>query len=725
MAYYVKYNDIDLTDMIKVREVQTTLTPPRKNSTIDIWERAGEIYNGYRWENREITLKFLLLYDEEEYLDNPLIVEQGMADIKSCLNVDRPKPLYLNNPDRFIYAVPDGDIEVSELRYNCVEITIKFSCYDPFYYNDAPKMYEGTNKIVAYNEGDVPTDGILTIGIDEDCHFIQIENTTNNKKMLIGNFPAVSKPSNADKTNVLTDECLTTSGWSTGTTSIDTGRSPGGTLGITEAGQGIMCSNFGSKGSTTWHGVSARKNLGTNIENFQVEAIVFNVSSGQGGDPNKTVDMTDPAVKYSTEQHYSSYQVTEGSRTEQYKVICHALHIRAGATKNSKVLGYLKTGDVINPTEWAGYKGLWGKIGTNPDKWCYCSPEYVQKTVSDTTTVKTVQVVNNVTITKYVKNYYTTSSAEVREQPEKDSRIVCTIPAGEIVRVIDERLWEQNKDNDGNITTSNDEYWYKIETAWNGHWGYVKGNNLSPATNVAIKYPVEPETSDDKTGVIEVYGYDNNGVQLFKMSMTDENEYYEFNYPRTTIGGKEFLADTSIAPEPNMSSKNSVNNNQLVVTKDYLLSGQYGNWNDFYGIFGIKRENGYWQAWYQKMSHGYVVKQYWSNYQQVTGSPTGNLSYITLYIGTNNDKPSDMSLLRLTVKNLSPQDPVTTNIKKFQAGDVLKIDMYNNRVWLNDKLYNNIEIGSQFFPLEVGENIIRITSDKGTHSSIVFNEKYL
>ena len=213
MAYYVKYNDIDLTDMIKVREVNTTLTPPRENSNIKIWERAGEIYNGYRWENREITLVFLLMYSEDEYDNNPLILEQGMADIRNCLNVDRPKALYLGDPNKFIYAVPDGNIEVNELRYNCVEITIKFSCYDPFYYNDAPKMYEGTNKIVAYNEGDVPTDGILTIGIDEDCHFIQIENTTNNKKMLIGNFPAVSKPSNADKTNVLTDECLTTSGW--------------------------------------------------------------------------------------------------------------------------------------------------------------------------------------------------------------------------------------------------------------------------------------------------------------------------------------------------------------------------------------------------------------------------------------------------------------------------------------------------------------------------------
>ena len=725
MAYYVKYNDIDLTNMIKVKTVESSLTPPRENSTIDIWERAGEIYNGYRWQTREITINFLLLYTEEEYDANPLILEQGLRDIKNCLNVDRPKALYLNNPDKFIYAVPDGDIEVSELRYNCAEVTVTFSCFDPFYYSAEPKMVEGTNRLVVNNEGDLPTDGIVTIGIDEDCHFVQLENLANNKKMLIGNFPMVSKPSNVDRTNVLTDECLATSGWTTGTTSIDSDRASTGTLAITEAGQGIMCGNFGSKGSTTWHGVSARKNLGQGVENFQVEAMVFNVSSGEGGDPTKTVDMTDPAVKYSTEQHYSSYEVTEGSRTEQYKVICHALHIRAGATKSSKVLGYLKTGDVINPTEWAGHKGLWGKIGTNPDKWCYCSPEYVQKTVSDTTTVKTVQVVNNVTVTKYVKNYYAASSAEVREQPEKDSKIVCTIPAGEVVRIIDERLWEQDKDNDGNVTVSNDDYWYKLESSWNGYWGYVKGNNLQPATNVSVKYPVEPETSDDKTGVIEVYGYDTNGVQLFKMSMTDENEYYEFNYPRTTIGGKEFIADTSIAPEPNMSSKNSVSNNQLVITKDYLLSGQYGSWNDFYGTFGIKRVNGYWQAWYQKMEGGYVVKQYWSGEQGINGSPQGKLAYITLFIGTNGDKPSDMSLQRLVVKNLTPQNPATTNIKKFQTGDVLKIDMYNNRVWLNDQLYNNIEIGSQFFPLEVGENVIRITSDKGTHSSIVFHEKFL
>ena len=712
MAYYVKYNDIDLTDMIKIREVESTLTPPRENSTINIWEKAGEIYNGYRWDNREITLSFLLLYSEDEYENNPLILEQGLADIKSCFNVDSPKPLYLNDPNKFVYAIPDGDITVEEKRYNCVEITVKFVCYDPFYYSDFCKMSNGTNRVTVYNEGDVPTDPIIEIGIDEDCHFVQLENMANNKKMLIGGFPVVSKTSVAERTDVLIDECNNTVGWSTGSTSIDSDRSTGGTLGTTEKAEGLMCANFGSAGSTTWHGVSARKNLGTNVENFQVEAnIAFN-SSGTNGDPYKPVDMTHPLYKYSVIQDFKEVQITEGSRDVVYKVICQSLHIRSGPTKSANVVGYLMNGDTINPTEFAGHEGLWGKIGT--DRWCYCSPEYVQRIVYDNTVVKVVTGVDTIDNSYYVRNFYTTSSAIVRQFEYKDSKIRCTVPAGEIVRLKDKRIYEDN-----------DNYWYELDQPYKGYTGFIEGSKVEVANNVVVKYPEEPKTADDKVGTIELYGYDSNGVQLFKLSMTDDNQYYEFNYPTATVGGKVFLTDNNIAPEPKMSSSNSVSNGQLVITKDYLLSGKYGNWNDFFGRIGIKRENGYWQAWFIKMEGGYVTKQMWSGQHKVNGSPTSNLSYITIYIGANGDKPCDMSFENITVKNLTPANPTQNNVKKFQKGDVIKVDCYNNRVWLNDKLYNNVEIGSQFFPLEVGENIIRITSDKGTHSSVVFNEKYL
>ena len=724
MAYYVKYNDIELTDMIKVREVNTTLTPPRENSTINIWERAGEIYNSYRWGTREITLSFLLLYSEEEYDNNPLIVEQGLADIKSCLNVDSPKELYLNDPDKFIFAIPDGDIEVNELRYNCVEVTINFSCYDPFYYSEEAKKYDGNSRITVENEGDVPTDPVIMIGIDEDCHFVQLENITNKKKMLIGNFPVVNKPSVSEKSNVITDECDSVSGWATNTPSIDSDRSTGGTLALTSSGQGIMCGNFGSAGSTTWHGVSARKNLGTNIKDFQVEAYITNTSTGVNGDPHVTVDMTAPETKFSTVKGYKEYQVTEGQREEYYEVICTSLWKRTGPSTSYPTCGYWVKGDKIYPKNFTGHKGLWAEVGNG--QWSYCDPAYVAKRVKDTTTVKTVREETSKTVTRYIKNFYATSSADIRQEPTRNSRIVCTVPSGEIVRLVDEKIWETNTDSEGNVTTSNDNYWYKLETAWNGKMGYIDGTKVAVAKNVSIEYPEEPETADDKTGTIELYGYDINGTQLFKLSLTDANEWYEFNYPLATIGGKEFIKDNDVAPAPKTSTSTSVSNDKLTISKDYLLSGIYGKgWNDFFGKIGVKRVDNTWQVWFVNMMYGRVVNQIWSNNQKITGAPTGNLAYLTIYIGTSGDKPSGMSFEKIEVKNLTKVDPVVNNPKKFQRGDVLKVDCYNNRVWLNDKLYNNIEIGSQFFPLEVGENVIKITSDKGTTNTVIFNEKYL
>lgn len=712
MAYYIKYNDIDLTDIVKVRTVETTLTPPRENSTINIWERAGEIYNGYRWNNREITVSFLLMYTEDEYDNNPLILEEGLADIKACFNVEEPKELYLNDPEKFIYAIPDGDIGLNEIRYNCAEITVTFICYDPFYYSEEAKQYDGEKLITVNNEGDVPTDPVIMIGINEDCHFVQVENTANNKKLLIGNLPVVSKPSTAELSNVLYDECDSTSGWTTGSTSIDGDRTTGGTLAMTSSGQGIMCGNFGSAGSTTWHGVSARKNLGTNIKNFQVEAYITNTSTGVNGDPHTTVDMTKPEVKYSTVKGYKEVQVTSGSREEYYEVICTSLWKRTGPSKSNPTCGYWKKGDKIYPKNFTGYKGLWGEV--EKGKWSYCDPAYVAKRVKDTTTVTTKKVETSTTVSRTIKNFVVTSTAAIRKLAKKDSLLRRTVPAGEIVRLVTEKIYEDN-----------DTYFYELENPYRGTLGYIEGDKVTEANNVSIEYPVEPETADDKTGIIELYGYDVNGVQLFKLSMTDENEWYEFNYPLCTIGAKQFLKDNNTAPAPKIKETRKISDGKLTITKDYILSGAYGNWNDFFGKVGIKRVNDKWQAWFVKMNGGNVVKQTWSAYQQVTGAPKGNLAYLTLYIGASGDKPTGMSFERIEVKNLTPVDPTTTNPKKFQRGDVLKIDCYNNRVWLNDKLYNNIEIGSQFFPLEVGENTIKITSDKSTNNTVIFNEKFL
>ena len=115
---------------------------------------------------------------------------------------------------------------------------------------------------------------------------------------------------------------------------------------------------------------------------------------------------------------------------------------------------------------------------------------------------------------------------------------------------------------------------------------------------------------------------------------------------------------------------------------------------------------------------------------KISGSPTGNLAYIVAYFGTcaeSPEKASGIAINHVSVKNLNPKTMTNQNISIFEEGDVLRVDCYNNRIYLNDKPYSTkVDLGSQFFPLEVGENSIKISSDDtGLSSSVIFNERWL
>lgn len=701
----VVFNKVDLEVFMKISDIETTLISSRTNYTVNIPSRHGETYNGYKYGSKKITITGDVKgANEKDY-------ERKLNQLACVLNVDGECELIIDTTDRFYYAVPQGDFKIKRITSWMGEVTITFMCYTPFCFDPKAKHYETTNTFFTVkNEGNTPCYPVISMGLTKDCHFVQLENLANKKKMLIGTLPLVTLTSQAEKTDVLNDTCRSTSGWTTGTTSIDSDRSTGGTLAITDKGEGLMCGNFGS-GTSTWHGVSARKNLGTQIEDFQVEAFFTHTSSGTNGDPTLGVDITNPS--------YTSSTVTSGERTEYYQVVCTALNVRTGPSTKYKKVRCLVKGDKINPLEWSG---SWARIGNN--EWCCCNTAYVQKRYSDTTTVTTTN--------KTLENYYTTTKTELRQKANPKSFVNCTIPAGTIIRC-DSRNWywdaeERGEDEEPDEPGGNEEYFLELATPYAGYSGYVVRSAITRATNVAITYPEEIETADDKTGILEIYGYSANNEQLFKLSMCDENKYYSFNYPQINVGSKVFLKDNSVAPTPHQVTSQSVSDDKLTVKNEYVLSGAVGNWNNYYGHIGIKRERGYWQAWVQKINGGVVEKEYFSNSMSVSNAPKSKLAYLTLYIGTagENNKACGMSISDIRVKNLNPIDPARQNIKKFQAGDVVKVDCFNNTIWLNDKRYNNFEIGSQFFPLELGDNTLKVVSDDGSvQTSVVFNEQYL
>ena len=62
----------------------------------------------------------------------------------------------------------------------------------------------------------------------------------------------------------------------------------------------------------------------------------------------------------------------------------------------------------------------------------------------------------------------------------------------------------------------------------------------------------------------------------------------------------------------------------------------------------------------------------------------------------------------------------------FMKGDQLKVDCYNNRVYLNNKIFNEIDVGSGFIGLPNGSNEIKVTSDDTNIVwSVSFNERYI
>jgi phage-related protein len=62
----------------------------------------------------------------------------------------------------------------------------------------------------------------------------------------------------------------------------------------------------------------------------------------------------------------------------------------------------------------------------------------------------------------------------------------------------------------------------------------------------------------------------------------------------------------------------------------------------------------------------------------------------------------------------------------FMKGDQLKIDCYNNKVYLNDKIFNQISIDSGYIGLVSGNNDIKVTSDDTKIVwAVMFNERHV
>lgn len=697
-SYPFIYNGVNLSNLVRVRAVETTVLPPRENHAITIWEKPGSIYNSYRYGERDIVVTFLIRATQQEYNSNRNIMENKLNTLRNVFKVTEPKPLYLGDTSKYIYAVPEGDFKMTELRYDCYECEIQFVCHNPEYYsssvnastNRASSAYgmrnssNNNNTIDVYNGGNASAYPIININVNENTSFLQVDNTTTGQRMLLGSYPKVGVTSSPESRLLFNDIMNDYGDWTNGAKYIDSNRGYLGKVTNTSDGSGIMIWEPSSN-STLWNGIGAQQIINENPYNFEVKANIHFNSYGVNGDPT-VPQYRDEGAEY------------KGYKKYYYKVVAPSVPIKAEPDTNyvkGAIIGSYNKGDEVHDI--LGISDGW--IQTEEG---WCEAIHFKRYITDSTE------------TDAAMNVVALSEIELWSRPSdspSDSILLATIDASTVLRVHRGEIYEQG----GN--------YYKLYISYNGKVGYIDSSKVTVYDDIEANYPEEEiiVSDDNKTGICEVYGYSADGTKLFKLCLSDESQYYSFVNPTVYIGDKKVLEDTTVS-----SSKASTMDNDNVAYD--ALSENSCDWSNFYGELGIRRENNKWQAWVYKIENGVPVKKLMLKEQEISGAPTSLFAYLVIYIGTQDpNNMCGMSITNLQVNGIYGSDYMAgLNPVPFRAGDEVKIDCFNNKVYLNNKLYNNIDMNSQFIELLSGNNTLKLASeDPSMFATVLFNERYL
>lgn len=275
---------------------------------------------------------------------------------------------------------------------------------------------------------------------------------------------------------------------------------------------------------------------------------------------------------------------------------------------------------------------------------------------------------------------------------------------------------------------SKDKKWVK-HTHKVGSKSYTGWSSVTYLKKIATKKSIEKSISrasayaEYQVGMLEIYGFDKNGAKLFKLSVTDNNEYYEYVEPKVHIGTTLVLDDGKKCPSPRIVK---VKDSDGKVTEEKKVeSGVFGDWNDLVGKIIITREKNskgqyFWSAKINKYVDGKLKKSMKTANSLVNSKyPTGDLNYLGFYIASyGKNYPVDLVAVdNIKVKKLNMKTDVSINdnVEIFEDGDNLHIDFENGSVFLNDDDFmEQLDIGSEFFKIPTGKSQIICRSDDTT-----------
>lgn len=717
MYNYFNFNGSQINDLAIVTSIEKPYIPEKSIDTISVSSRDGEIFDGAKYDPISIPISLVVIGDnEEDYKTrvqclHDLLSTKQEVPIKFCENIT-------------IYGMLKGALKVKKKNSVSGYADIELICHTPYSYSDNVQAYNAEDNeqtVVVENNGEVATLPYVSIGFGADAHFAQLQNNKTGEKILVGDYPQLQlSTTKKEQSLILHDPCTSVGTLIQSGANINSGRGTGGSFTISSGGESFILSELGSSSTEKIKGACARINLSKNIDDFKVMVRMQCRSSGKNGDPNNVL----------SEQEKVKETVVEGGKVTYYEVTANGVNYRTQPSTKGKSQGIIPKGTKLTDVT---IQNGWAKIKYKT-KTYYVSAKYIKKQVKDNSksVVKEFTVANMwLTPSKTL----TGGSCAVYTKPNPGSKVECTIPYGTKLRIIQRAYTYKPKDSNSASQTIT---YYRIYKPWkdkNGkkHTGYINVDYLKGAAAIdnSVDYSDDPAYADHKTGIAEVYGFDVNGTQIFRLYLGDINPYFEYNQAEVSISKKSILITSN--DKPNEKTDQTVDNNGKIVTNHYM-SGKHGSWNDANAYFTLTRKktgkNYVYSAQVQKNEDGKFTQSVSANNKRSSEYSTNALSYLAIYIGTMADSLENacgVGISDIKVYELNPESEEQVNVKYFESGDKLDLDFENGDCYLNNELRNDlVDIGSIYFTVDEGETTLQVVSDDTTASlGVLIREKWL
>lgn len=261
----IKFNDQDLPSYVKIKSIETGLTPPISQTTLQVPGRYGEYDFGNGIGARTIDVSYFII------ADSPADLRTKAREFAKWLYSDEPKKLVLlDEPDKYYWAKVTGNLDLQE-AFRTGEGKIQFYCSDPFAYTDEQGYtFDPLNPAILPNGGVFATYPRFEFVFSQPSSEFAVYNK--DKYLYFGQPETVDAPAPERKrVIVLDDNCSSVAGWTAGV-GVD-GATLYGSLESTGSYIRQYNNDFGSGG--TWQGAAGVKTFGgQQLQDFTVEAEV-------------------------------------------------------------------------------------------------------------------------------------------------------------------------------------------------------------------------------------------------------------------------------------------------------------------------------------------------------------------------------------------------------------------------------------------------------------------